>query len=160
MKTDVTWIDAINIISLSAITSFFLFLLLEVVWGDAIGTGLSEAWELGVYVASTLIIFTGILFVIILGSLLQLIAFNNYLFEQKIITIIFTSITTLLTIFIISWLVLDLNYPEQKTNFEFFITIFAIYHLPSPIWVWFITLAVYHIILTINIKLFYVKIKK
>jgi hypothetical protein len=159
MGYTVEWTDALQNVSVSGIISFFIFFIFQVFWGDQIHEGLQNAYDLGVYVPSTLIIFTGIIFVFAFGTLIQLIAFESYLFEQKLISSLLSIVITLTTLFFISWLTLDLTYVEQKTNFEYFITIFSIYHLPSPVYIWFITLFIFHISLAVCIKLFYVKTK-
>jgi len=155
----VEWVDSVQIVSVTGIISFFIFFLMQVFWGDQLGSNLRNAYNLGIYVPSTLIIWTGILFIFVFGILIQIIAFDSYLLEQKIISSVLTMLFTLAILFFISWTLIDITYIEQKTNFEYFITIFSLYILPNPVWVWIITLIIFHVILAFFVKFNYVKKK-
>jgi hypothetical protein len=166
--SDISWGRSILYSFIPGVVSFSFFILIEVIWGDLLGNYLSTLYESEEYLFSTLILWIGIAFVVVISLVANVRAFENYRLGPRITANIFTIIATLIILLIFSWVSIVLIYTDMYLEldllgtlrlFPLFYTYFAIYVLPNPVWFWVLTFAIYHLILVIFIKLLFIKEK-
>ncbi len=160
----ISWFQAAIFSVISFIPSFFLFFLLEVIWGDIFKDTLSYENYKGRYFNLNLILITGLMFVFAISLLTNIFLFREHSYQSKLTANILTLILTIIILFFISWLLVVVVLSEfynsltvlEKINCStYFFVLISIYLLPSPIWFWIISLITYHVILIIFIKYFF-----
>ena len=166
VRSDISWLQAVILSMISLTAGFFLFLFLQVIWGDILKETLTENYQSGIYFNINLIIIIGVIFVFVISILTNLFIFRDYTIQSKLISNVFALIITFIVLFFLSWICIVLFYPELYSDLSimeklrlssYFFTIFAIYLLPSPVLFWQIGLLIYHLTLVIFIRFFFKK---
>ena len=166
VRSDISWLQAIILSIISLTEGFFLFLFLQVIWGDVLKDMLTENYQSGIYFNINLIIIIGVIFVFVISILTNLFIFRDYTLQSKLISNIFALIITFIGLFFLSWICIVLFYPELYSDLSimeklrlssYFFAIFAIYLLPSPVLFWQLGLLIYHLTLIIFIRFFFKK---
>ena len=160
----ISWFQATIFSVISFIPSFFLFFLLEIIWGDIFKETLSYENYKGRYFNLNLILITGLMFVFAISLLTNIFLFREHSYQSKLMSNVLTLILTVIILFFMSWLLVVVILSEfynsltilEKINCStYFFVLIAIYLLPSPIWFWIISLITYHVILIFFIKYFF-----
>jgi len=166
VRVDISWLQAIILSVISLTAGFFLFLFLQVIWGDVLKETLTENYQNEIYFNINLIIIIGVIFVFMISFLTNLFIFRDYTIQSKLISNIFALTITFIVLFFLSWIFIVLFYPElygdllimEKLSLSsYFFAIFAIYLLPSPVLFWQIALLIYHLTLIVFIRYFFKK---
>ncbi|MHA1327374.1 MAG: hypothetical protein ACTSRH_08635 [Promethearchaeota archaeon] len=166
MTNEITWSYSIVVVLFSCVTSYFVFLLVEVIWGDFLKDFLVTNYQLDHYFNINLILFIGLILIFLISLLINLLSLPRFTLTSRLIANIFSFAYTLLFLFFISWISIIIVYDKQYSQLDlitqinlsaYFFCIFAIYILPEPIWFWNIALFIYHAILIILIKLFLIR---
>lgn len=163
-----SWVKAITFSIISAILTLVVFLMYQVFMADILLSIITTEYESGLYMASNLILFAGLLLILIISLFVNFLFMRNYTIKTRVISNIFISILTLLILLLYAWISIILVYNEQYQTLSFeeqirlmpyFYIILSAYILPSPVWFWIIGLIIYHIILVFFIKYFYIEKK-
>lgn len=168
MPKETTWVKAITLSLISSILALVIFLLYQVIMADALLSIITSEYEAGLYLNSNLVLFTGLMLILISSLLINLVFMRKYTLMTRILANVFVSIITLLILLAYSWISITLVYSEQYQTLTlleqvrlipYFYIILSAYILPSPVLFWILGLIVYHMILIIFIKYFYVEKK-
>lgn len=166
VKRKIEWKLAVLISGVSAIVSLILFILTEVIWGDVLKDILSTGYETNHYSTINFILILGLLIIFGVSFLTNIIIYRKFTKASKIIANCLTFVITLIVLFFIAWISVVLLFADQYQSISIwqkigmmfiFFAYFGIYVLSSPVWFWILGLIIYHIILIILIRLFFVK---
>jgi len=161
-----TWGHAISIGTISGLGTYFLFLFLEIIWGDMLKDVLISGMEQAEYFNINLILLIGLAFVFFISFLTNILILGNYTLGSRLLSNFFAIIYTIIILFFISWLSIIIIYKEQYSQLDLisqinlsthFYCIFAVYVLSDPTMFWIIAIMIYHVIFIILIKLFLIK---
>ena len=168
MIKETSWVKAIMIGLISSILSLVVFLLYQVFMADILLAVMTSEYEAGVYLNSNIILFVGLLLILTLSLMINLFFIRNYTLNTRIIGNLLVFALTYLILFVYSWISIILVYDEgyqsltsteQFRLIPYFFIITSIYILPSPIIFWIVGLVIYHLLLIIFIKFFYMEKK-
>lgn len=168
MSKETSWIKAIMIGLISSILSLIVFLLYQVFMADILLAVITAEYEAGVYFNSNIILFVGLFLILTLSMVINLFFIRNYSLNTRIIGNLLVFALTLIILFVFAWISIILVYNEQyqaltlEEQFRlipYFFVIVSIYILPSPIIFWIVGLVIYHILLILFIKFFYMEKK-
>lgn len=166
MLNNLSWFQAIILSIIAFTTSFFIFLFLQVIWGDILKDTLSKNYQSGLYFNINVILIIGLIFVFLVSILINSFILRDYTLKSKFIANSFSLVLTFIILFGLSWLLIvifypdlydDLNVGEKVKLSTYFFAIFSVYILPTPVLFWMIGLMIYHAILIIFIKVFFIK---
>lgn len=165
-RRKIEWKLAILISGVSAIISLVLFILTEIIWGDILKDFLVSGYETNFYSIINLVLILGLLIIFGVSFLTNIIIYRKFTNTSKIIANALTLVITLIFMFFIAWISIIILFAEQYQSISIlqkfsmmfiFFAYFGIYVLSSPIWFWILGLIIYHSILIIFIRLFFVK---
>ena len=166
MVKEISWYQATILSLVFGLVSFFVFLFLEVIIGDTLKDVLDVRYQAEMYLNINIILYLGLLFVFISSFIVNVITLRKYAFEPKFVSNLFVLIFTSIILFFISWISIVIVYAdlynelttiEQIKSAPNFYCFFSIYILPNPVYFWILGFAIYHLILIIFIKLFFIK---
>jgi len=161
-----SWYQATILSLVFGLVSFFIFLFLEIIFGDTLKSTLDVDYQAEMYLNINIILYLGLIFVFISSSIVNIFTLRKYAFEPKLISNLFVLIFTCIILFFISWIsiviVYDDLYQELDTIGQInlapnFYCLFSIYILPNPVYFWILGFIIYHLTLIIFIKLFFIK---
>ena len=165
-RRKIEWKLAFLISGVSAIISLILFILTEIIWGDVLKDVLISGYEQNYYSNINLILILGLLIIFGVSFLTNVIIYRKFTKTSKIIANALTLVITLILMFFIAWISVILLFADQYQNISIwqkfsmmfiFFAYFGIYVLSNPVWFWILGLIIYHIILIILIRLFFIK---
>lgn len=168
MLNETSWVKAITFSVISAILTLVIFLMYQVFMADILLLIITTEYESGLYMASNLILFAGLLLILVISLFVNFLFMRNYTIKTRIISNIFISILTLFILLLYAWISIILVYNEQYQTLSieeqlrllpYFYIILSAYILPSPVLFWIIGLIIYHVILVFFIKFFYIEKK-
>ena len=145
---------------------YFIFLFIEVPLGDTLKDTLDAQYQLEQYFNINLIVFLGLFVIFGISIFLNIIFLRQYALGPKIVSNLSVSILTLVLLYAISGISIITTYSNEYSQLNLaaqirasvnFYSFYSIYILPNPTWFWVIALVIFHSILIIYIKIFYVK---
>ena len=145
---------------------YFIFLFIEVPLGDTLKDTLDAQYQLEQYFNINLIVFLGLFAILGISIFLNIIFLRQYALWPKILSNLSVLILTLVFLFAISGISIITTYSNEYSQLDLatqisaslnYYIFYSIYILPNPTWFWVIALIVFHSILIIFIKFFYVK---
>jgi len=163
---ELSWYQATIFSLISGLTSFFVFLFMEIIFGDTLKSILDVGYQSERYFNLNLILFIGLFFVFFASFIINYFTLRKYETQPKLISNIFILGFTCVILFFVSWLSIvsvysdiyqQLTIGEQIKLSPYFWCIFSIYILPNPVYFWILGMLLYHFILIIFIKFFFVK---
>lgn len=164
-----TWPQAILFSFFTGLVSFFVFLFLEVIFGDILKDTLDAEYQAEMYFNINLILYLGLGFVFFVSWFINFITLRkSYISETIIVSNIIVLIFVGVILFFISWISILVEYSdlyqqlmiyEQIKLTPHFYSLFSIYILPNPVFFWILGFVIYHSLLIIFIKIFFVKKK-
>lgn len=169
VQNDISWGYAVLISLFSALIGYFIFLFIEVPYGDTLKDILDQEYQSEQYLNINIIIFSGLLIILAVSILLNLIFMRSYKLGPRLLSNLITLGLTLVILFALSGISIITQYRESYSQLDLvtqiraslnFYAFYSIYLLPNPTWFWTIALFIYHGILIIFIKLFYVRKSK
>ena len=161
-----SWYQATILSLLFGVVSFFVFLFLEIIFGDTLKSTLDAGYQAEMYLNINIILYLGLSFVFLSSSIVNIFTLKKYAFEPKLISNFIVLIFTCIILFFISWISIVIVYADLYQGLTIirqielspnFICLFSIYILPNPIYFWILGFVIYHLILIIFIKLFFIK---
>lgn len=166
LDKELSWYQSAILSVVFGLVSFFVFLFSEIIFGDTLKSTLDADYQAGMYVNINIIIFLGLFFLYLSSSIVNIFTLRKYVFEPKLISNLFALIFTCIILFFISWISIvlvyidlynELSIIEQLKVAPNFYCLFSIYILPNPVYFWILGFIIYHLILIIFIKLFFIK---
>lgn len=163
---NISWVKSIGIGLSGILISYIIFLMIEVFWVDLIRDSLSTAYEGSLYTTPFLILMIGIGMSMIISILIFVILLSAKKLNVAKLTIfwiiIITFILTFITMILISFITIEIQYPEIFSEYNIlyklilifqYISYYAIYVLESPVLMWDITAVVFGIYIIILVKI-------
>jgi len=166
VQEEISWGYAIFISLFSALIGYFIFLFIEVPYGDTLKDILDQEFQSEQYLNINIIIFSGLLIILAISILLNLIFMRTYKLGPRLLSNVITLCLTLVILFALSGISIIIVYRETYSQLDLvtqigaslnFYAFYAIYLLPNPTWFWMIALIIYHCFQIIFIKVFYVR---
>ena len=163
-----SWSYATIISLFSALIGYFVFLFIEVPFGDTLKDTLDAEYQLGMYFNINLIIFLGLVIIFTISFILNILFLREYQLGPKLLSNIMVLILTCILLFAISGISVITEYSDTYSQLDLlaqikasenYYSFFSIYILPNPTWFWFIALIMYNFMLIIFIKFLYIKKK-
>ncbi len=161
-----SWYQATILSVVMGLVSFFVFLFLEIIFGDTLKSILDVEYQAEMYLNINIILYLGLFFVFLSSSIVNIFTLRKYAFEPKLISNLFVLLFTGIILFFISWISIVVVYADLYQELTIigqinlapnFYSLFSIYILPNPVYFWILGFVIYHIILIIFIKLFFIK---
>ena len=165
-RRKIEWKLAILISGVSAIISLILFILTEIIWGDVLKDLLRSGYETNYYSTINFILILGLLIIFGVSFLTNIIIYRKFTKASKIIANSLTFVITLIILFFIAWISVIVLFADQYQNISIlqkfsmifiYFAYFGVYVLPNPVWFWILGLIIYHIVLIVFIRLFFIK---
>lgn len=161
-KTSLEWGHLAVLSLISLCVSFFGFLIYEVIWGDILKDYLEEITDLHPYSIINLILTIGLLFGLGVCTLVNIFIIRSYTLDSRLTANLLTLAATIVIIFVLSFAGMFFLFPNLSAIsilglFPLYFTYFSLYILPTPAWFWILTLIIYHILLILFAKQFYIK---
>ena len=94
------------------LVSFFVFLFLEIIFGDALKSTLDADYQAEMYLNINIILYLGLFFVFLSSSIVNILTLRKYAFEPKFISNLFAFIFTCIILFFISWISIVIVYDD------------------------------------------------
>jgi hypothetical protein len=148
---------------------YFIFLFIEVPLGDTLKDALDKDYQLERYLNINIIIFSGLIAIFGISIFINIVFLGNYKLWPKIFSNAVVLGLTLIVLFAISGISIITVYSSEYSQLDLatqiraslnFYSFYSIYILSNPTWFWLIALLIYHSILIVFIKYFYVKKEK
>ena len=161
-----SWYQATILSLVFGLVSFFVFLFLEIIFGDTLKSILDVEYQAETYLNINMILYLGLFFVFLSSSIVNIFTLRKYAFEPKFISNLFTLVFTGIILFFISWISIVIDFADLYQELSIigqinlapnFYCLFSIYILPNPVYFWILGFVIYHLILIIFIKLFFIK---
>ncbi|KKK44097.1 hypothetical protein LCGC14_0931840 [marine sediment metagenome] len=161
-----SWYQATILSLVFGLVSFFIFLFLEIIFGDILKDILDAEYQAEMYFNINIILYLGLFFIFISSFIVNVFALRKYAFEPKFISNLFVLVFTGITLFFISWISIVIVYDELYNKLTIigqiqlapnFYSLFSIYILPNPVYFWILGFVIYHLFLIIFIKLFFIE---
>ena len=161
-----SWYQATILSLVFGLVSFFVFLFLEIIFGDTLKDILDADYQAEMYFNINVILYLGLFFVYLSSSIVNIITLRKYVFEPKLISNLFGLIFTCVILFFISWISIVIVFADLYQKLTIigqinlapnFYCLFSIYILPNPVYFWILGFVIYHLFLIFFIKLFFIK---
>lgn len=167
-REKISWKKTISIALSALIIGYLIFLMIEVIWGDILRGFLDVQYLSGLYVTSFLILMIGLLFSFFIMVILFMVLLKGKR-ETEFWVVIISGVLTFITIIIISYMTVELAYPEvfsvlspldKLMSLPQYVVYFSVYILESPILLWDISLVIFTIWAIIFTKLLIYEVRK
>jgi len=141
---------------------FIIFLLVEVFWADVIRNYVNNLYLGGFYTVPFLVLLIGIFASFLISLVIYIIIIKHNRMLVFILCLTSVILTSLMLVFI-SFIVIELSYPEVFASFTIlerfmlipqYVIFFAIYVVESPVLLWDYTSIIFGVFMLILIKLF------
>ena len=161
-----SWYQATILSLVLGLVSFFVFLFLEIIFGDTLKSTLDVDYQAEMYLNINIILYLGLIFVYLSSSIVNIVTLRKYAFEPKFISNLFALVFTCIILFFSSWISIVIVYADLYNELTIigqinlapnFYCLFSIYILPNPVYFWLLGFIIYHLTLIIFIKLFFIK---
>jgi uncharacterized protein YacL len=161
-KNKVSWKKSISLVIPTFITSFIIFLMLEVVWADIVRENIQTLEDDGQYTPINFILFIGIFSIFFIGLLVSFLIMRDLHPVGVFITNLVAFMLTLISFGIFALIYLQIAFPDAFGELSFYrkMLIFpnyysyiAIYLFPSPVFFWFAFQLVYNIFVLLILRL-------
>lgn len=162
----ISWYQATVLSLLFGLVSFFVFLFLEIIFGDILKDALDAEYQAEMYLNINIILYLGLFFVWLSSSIVNILTLRKYAFEPKFVSNLFVLTFTCIILFFVSWISIVIVYDDLYQELDIagqirlapnFYCLFSIYILPNPVYFWILGFIIYHLILIIFIKFFFIK---
>jgi len=166
VQEDTSWSYAIFVSIFTAMIGYFIFLFIEVPWGDTLKDALDKDYQLERYFNINVIIFSGLAAIFGISIFVNVVFLGNYKLGPKLVSNLTAAGLTLVLLFALSGISIITTYSSEYSQLDLwgqirasanFYSFYSIYILANPTWFWLIALIIYHGILVVFIKYLYVK---
>lgn len=166
VQEEISWSYATFVSIFMAMIGYFIFLFIEVLWGDTLKDTLDKDYQLEMYFNINIIIFSGLGLIFGISIFINVVFLGNYKLGPKLVSNLAAASLTLVLLFALSGISIITTYSSEYSQLDLvgqlragtnFYSFYSIYILANPTWFWLIALIIYHGILIVFIKYLYAK---
>lgn len=166
VQEDISWSYSIFVSIFMAMVGYFIFLFIEVLWGDTLKDALDKDYQLERYFNINVIIFSGLGLIFGISIFINVVFLGNYKLGPKLVSNLSALVLTLVLLFTLSGISIITTYSSEYAQLDLggqirastnFYSFYSIYILANPTWFWLIALIIYHGILIVFIKYLYAR---